>query len=223
MGGQPGTVVAMTLDLDERERAELCDLFEEVGPDAPTLCGDWTTAQLAAHLVIRERDLLGAPGILLPPLAGLTESRMAATLAKHGYDEVVELVRTGPPFGPMKIPVVRRSVNLVEFFVHHEDVRRPNGGQPRTDRPDLQAGLWSILGRMAPLMARKGGVRDIALVLVSEGYGTHTVGKGGQEVTIVGPPGELVLELYGRRSVAAVVYEGDDAAVARVKAAEFGI
>ena len=33
----------------------LCDLFEEVGPDAPTLCGDWTTRDLAAHLVMRER------------------------------------------------------------------------------------------------------------------------------------------------------------------------
>ncbi len=49
----------MTLDIDQRERAELCDLFDELGPDAPTLCGDWTTADLAAHLVVRERNPLG--------------------------------------------------------------------------------------------------------------------------------------------------------------------
>ena len=42
-------------------------------------------------------------------------------------------------------------------------------------------------------------------------------------VRISGPVGELVLELYGRRSVAQVRYEGADDAVARVRAASFGI
>ena len=51
--------------LDARERRELCDLLEEVGPDAPTLCEGWTTFDLAAHLAVRERDLRAAPGILL--------------------------------------------------------------------------------------------------------------------------------------------------------------
>jgi uncharacterized protein (TIGR03083 family) len=41
--------------LARAERAALCDLFDEVGPDAPTLCAGWTTRDLAAHLVIRER------------------------------------------------------------------------------------------------------------------------------------------------------------------------
>ena len=43
------------------ERAALCDLFLEVGPDAPTLCGAWTTRDLAAHLVVRERRPDAAP------------------------------------------------------------------------------------------------------------------------------------------------------------------
>jgi hypothetical protein len=30
----------------------LCDLFEELGPDAPTLLGAWTTRDLAAHVVL---------------------------------------------------------------------------------------------------------------------------------------------------------------------------
>ena len=37
------------------ERNALADLFLERGPDEPTLCGDWTTNDLLAHLVIRER------------------------------------------------------------------------------------------------------------------------------------------------------------------------
>src|SRR5882762_622635 len=40
--------------LDLVERRELCDLFLELGPDAPTLCEGWTTLDLAAHLVLRE-------------------------------------------------------------------------------------------------------------------------------------------------------------------------
>src|SRR6478735_8519709 len=212
----------MTSDLDLRERAELCDLFERLGPDAPTLCGDWTTQDLAAHLVVRERDLLGSPGILIPWFAGATEKRMDHQIRRHGYQGLVALVRSGPPFGPMAIPPVRHLANLVEFFVHHEDVRRPAGEGPRTDRPDLDAELWSLLGRMAPLMVRKAGVSGVRLVLRRDDGQEHRAGRG-DDVVIHGPVGELVLELYGRRSVAQVAYEGSGDAVARVRAAEFGI
>ena len=36
------------------ERARLADLLLEKGPDAPTLCGGWSTRDLAAHLWLRE-------------------------------------------------------------------------------------------------------------------------------------------------------------------------
>ena len=74
------------------ERAALCELLSTVGPDAPTLCGDWTTHDLAAHLWIRETDPVGAPGILAKPLAGLTERRMAEAKARWGYQDLVERV-----------------------------------------------------------------------------------------------------------------------------------
>ncbi len=212
----------MTSDLDLRERRELCDLFDEVGPDAPTLSGAWTTADLAAHLVVRERDPIGAIGILVPRFEGTTASHMAAVLAKHGYAGTVELVRTGPPFGPMKIAPIRYLANLVEFFVHHEDVRRPAGLGPREDRPDLDDALWSILGRMAPLMVRKAGVRNVRLRLVRAGGGERAYGSGA-DVAISGTAGELVLELYGRRGAAQVTYDGDLEAIERVRAASFGI
>lgn len=51
------------------ERHALCDLFMEVGPDAPTLCGEWTTRDLAAHLVVRESRPDAAAGILLKAAA----------------------------------------------------------------------------------------------------------------------------------------------------------
>ena len=46
------------------ERAELCDLFDRVGPDAPTLCQGWATHDLAAHLWIRETDPVGVSGLV---------------------------------------------------------------------------------------------------------------------------------------------------------------
>lgn len=213
----------MSDDLDLRERNELCDLFEELGPDAPTLSGEWTTADLAAHLVVRERDPIGALGILIPRFEGTTNAHMASELAKHGYAGTVERVRTGPPIGPMKLPPVRHAANLIEFFVHHEDVRRANGHGPRTDRPDLDDALWGLLGRIAPLMVRKAGVKGVQVRLVRDDGSERSSGSGDQVVTITGSAAELVLEMYGRRTVTEVVYDGPADAVARVRAAEFGI
>jgi hypothetical protein len=51
---------------DAIERAQLTDLFDELGPEAPTLLEPWTTRDLAAHLVLREHDYLAAPGLVLP-------------------------------------------------------------------------------------------------------------------------------------------------------------
>lgn len=213
----------MTSDLDLRERRELCDRFVALGPDAPTLCEGWTTADLAAHLVVRERDPLGAPGILIPAFEGLTAKRMAAELAKHGYAGTVERVRTGPPLGPMKIPPVRHAANLVEYFVHHEDVRRANGEEPRTTRPDLDDELWSLLVRMFPLMVRRAKVPGVELVLVRPDGTERRAGSGPDRVRLVAPVGELVLHLYGRTGAARVDLEGPEAAVAKVRAASFGL
>src|SRR5690554_2691906 len=113
----------MAAPLDARERAQLCLRFDELGPDAPTLCGDWTTFDLAAHLVVRERNPIAGPGILVKPLAGLTDRAMERE-KRRGYAAVVERVRTGPPIGPFKVPKLREQINLVEYTVHHEDVRR---------------------------------------------------------------------------------------------------
>ncbi|HEY5077996.1 MAG TPA: TIGR03085 family protein, partial [Acidimicrobiia bacterium] len=41
---------------DAQERRELCNLFAELGPFVPTLLEGWTANDLAAHLVLRERD-----------------------------------------------------------------------------------------------------------------------------------------------------------------------
>lgn len=55
-----------------RERAALVNTMRAVGPDGATLCVGWTTRDLAAHLVLRERRPDAAAGILVPALAGYT-------------------------------------------------------------------------------------------------------------------------------------------------------
>jgi hypothetical protein len=52
--------------LDAVERAQLSDLLDELDPGAPTLLAPWTTRDLAAHLVLRERDYLAGPRLVLP-------------------------------------------------------------------------------------------------------------------------------------------------------------
>lgn len=206
--------------LDARERRELCDLFEELGPDAPTLCEGWATLDLAAHLVVREHDPRSAPGIMFGGrFQGLLD-RVTVRVKDRGYRRVVEQVRNGPPLGPFAVPGLRKLLNLNEYVVHHEDVRRANGLPPRSDRPDLQDELWRLLRPGARLMLRK--VRGASVTLVRPDGDTITVGSG-PEVRIAGDPLELLLYLQGRRGGAVVVISGPSDAQAAVASADLGI
>jgi uncharacterized protein (TIGR03085 family) len=206
--------------LDARERRELCDLFEELGPDAPTLCEGWATIDLAAHLVVRERDLRAAPGILFGGRFEATLDRLMAGAKATGYRSLVDRVRNGPPIGPMAIPGLRTLVNLNEYVVHHEDVRRANQLGPRTDRDDLQDAVWGLLRHQARLMLRK--VHG-ATVRVERPDGPSVQAGRGPEVQLLGEPIELLLYLFGRRGAAEVELSGDDGARAALERASLGI
>lgn len=185
--------------LAQTERAALCDLFDRVGPVAPTLCEGWTAHDLAAHLWVRETDPLGAPGIIAKPLAGLTERRMAEARQRWSYDELVERIRTGPSrFSVFAIPGVDEPANATEFFVHHEDVRRPNG-QPESR--DLGSEVEDWMWRRIKLLGRAWFRRiDVGVVLerADDGSALRVV-SGEQTVNIVGLPSELVFYAHGRR------------------------
>jgi uncharacterized protein (TIGR03085 family) len=210
--------------LDARERRELCDLFGDLGPDAPTLCEGWTTFDLAVHLVVRERRPQAAPGILLGgPFERLLERATERETAR-GYDTVVERVRNGPPLGPFAVPGLRTLINLNEYVVHHEDVRRANGLGPRTGRDDLQDALWGLLRRGAGLQLRKVRKQMSVRVRRSDGFdGTDITVGSGPEAILSGEPVELVLFLMGRKAAAQVVLAGDEGAVAALREASLGI
>src|SRR5919199_1207606 len=138
------------------ERARLADALEAAGADAPTLCDGWTTRDLAAHLVARERRPDSTPGLVVDRLAGWTD-RVRRGYAARPYPELVGLVRTGPPrTSPFALPGVDALVNLSEHFVHCEDVLRgADPGPPAAPRvldPAVDAALWQVLRRRAKLM-----------------------------------------------------------------------
>ena len=54
---------------------------------------------------------------------GPTRSR--TTPPPSPYDKLVRLVRTGPPiWSYFRLPWVDGQLNTLEYYVHHEDVRR---------------------------------------------------------------------------------------------------
>jgi uncharacterized protein (TIGR03085 family) len=192
-----------------RERSELVKTMRDAGPDAPTLCGEWTVRDLAAHLVIRERRLDAAPGIMIPALAGYTARRQQHLIDTTQWPELLNLVASGPPlYSPFKL--LDPLVNTTEMFIHHEDVRRAVlGWQPRS----LDGDLESALRRQVRLGARLSLSRSPATVTLqdSDGSTLASVGKG-PRCTITGSAPELLLFLSGRDAVLIEFGADDDTA-----------
>ncbi|MBA4083760.1 TIGR03085 family metal-binding protein [Janibacter terrae] len=205
------------------EREALCDTLLDLGPDAPTLCGDWTSAELLAHLVVREGRPDQAAGILAAPLAGRTEKAMARLLERHSFEDLVARLRSGPPrWHPTSVGAVDEKVNLVEMFVHHEDLLRARLGAPRrTLSPELVSALGDRLATMGRLLfGRTKGV-DVELVTARR---RDRIGSGdGPVVEIHGRPGEIILFGFGRKGVAEVELTGPPEAVETVRTASYGI
>lgn len=197
-----------------RERLLLADLLETAGPAAPTLCEGWLTRDLAAHVVVRERRPDAAGGLVVKRLAPRLERVTEQFLAKP-YEELVQLVRTGPPrLSPFALKQVDELSNTVEFYVHAEDVRRARPDwTPRTPDPVFQDALWSRLERTARLVGRRA---PTGLVLRRPDGRTAVARRGTPVVTVTGEPSELVLFAYGRQDAARIRADGDAEAIARL-------
>jgi len=204
------------------ERAGLCDLLAKLGPDQPTLCAGWQTGDLAAHLVLRERRPDAGAGVMGGPLAGYTRRVQDRLVARTPFAQLVEMIRTGPPRMSMfALPGMDERANLVEFFVHHEDVRRAQPGwQPRDLSVEEADDLWRRL-RLARLMLR-GAPVGVELVRADAGERPGRVRITARArtpvVTVTGDPAELTLWTMGRVSAADVRLDGSDADVTALRA-----
>lgn len=204
------------------ERAALSDLLDQLGPDAPTLCEGWRTYDLAAHLCVRDRSMVAMPGYVLSAFAERTAAIERDFRDSHDFAECVRVLREGPPpWTPLGLPLVREAANVLEYVVHHEDVRRARDGwEPREVPAELLDAVWGKLRLMARLAY---GRAPVGVVLERENRDWVKARGRPQLVRIVGDPIELALYSFNRRDVARVDLRGDDDAVAALRTARLGL
>lgn len=221
--GADGYAVRMT-GFAARERQALAEHLATVGPDAPTLCEGWRTADLAAHLVLREGRPDAAVGIIAKPVAGWTKRVQDSARDRTPYPELVERFRLGPPaWSPTRFAAIDEAANTIEFFVHLEDVRRAAPQwQPRKLEPEYEDEIWKRLRGSVKLTFRKVPV-GVTLVRTPQQQTVLAHPATPLMVTVSGPAGELALFCSGRQSVAQVELSGDAAAAERLRRASLGI
>lgn len=203
----------------KRERAALVESLRAAGPDAPTLCEGWTTRDLAAHLVLRERRLDAAPGITIPALSGYTAKVQDQIAESTPWEVLVDKIADGPPiYSPFKL--LDPLVNVAEMFIHNEDVRR---AQPGWEPRQLDSATIAALLRPLPMLSKVALSKvPVKLTLRTPDGRTLAVVGDGPEVVMTGAPEELLLYAFGRDAIR-VEIAGDDAAVAQVKEAKRGL
>lgn len=177
----------------QRQRSAIIDLMAELGPFAPTKCGDWQTQDLAAHLYVREHRPDALAGIGFSRFESRTERIQREELHSRGFLGLLEELRsTGWIMRPLD-----KLVNTSEMFIHHEDVLRANDrSQSLTAEEEKE--LWPVAKMMARRAHTGFGGR---LVLRRTDTGEETqMGRGDRPVTVSGTPGELLLHLSGREA-----------------------
>lgn len=200
-----------------KERANLAETLHALGPEAPTLCTGWSAFDLAAHVWLREREPLTGLGMFLPLLSRRTRRRMAEVKAGTDFDELVDQFAAGPA-GLFRLAKIDEVTNALEFFVHHEDVRR--GREPMNPRV-LDTEDDELLWKWAKRLARTRLAKSANGVIITRTGLTpgaqQVVSTGADVVEIIGEPGELVLWLYGRKSPAHLNFTGRQDAVEAVQ------
>lgn len=187
------------------ERARLARALGDIGPGHPTLCEGWQTQHLAAHVVLRDRTPWSRSARTTAALAEQAEDRAA-------FDELVVEVAAGPRW-PAATSRIAETINLLELFVHTEDVVRaqPDGiataaSEVRT--PAHEAALWSQYQLAARLMYRRVPAGVILVVADGPRVVARRPRRGHGSVVISGPVTELIVHGFGRGAASTVRIDG---------------
>ncbi|MCU6478880.1 TIGR03085 family metal-binding protein [Arthrobacter sp. A2-55] len=198
----------------ETERLALVATFRQADPDAPTLCEGWTVRTLLGHLVQREHNpwarMLDTTARPVPGQERRLGALVATARTAAGYEALVQQFAAGTgPLNPMTW--LGDGGQLLEYVVHHEDVRRGTGNKdPRT----LPAGQLDALWKNLPLMARFTYRRcPVGVSIASPGRGTTAVHKAPSgsrpaAVVLAGDPVEVALCVSGRQRAANIEVTG---------------
>lgn len=192
------------------ERSALVATLRAASPNAPTLCEGWDVSYLLAHLVAREQN---PPAIISDAVAGRPPGqerqlgRLAATTATaEGQQALVTRFLDGPPrWSPMSWAA--EQINLVEYVVHHEDIRRA-GDHPAAPRTLPAAELAAIWKRVQVFGVIGYRSAPVGVVLATPTGDRKRVKRGTPEVTLTGDAVELALYVSGRHDAAHVEVSG---------------
>jgi uncharacterized protein (TIGR03085 family) len=152
-------------------------------------------------------DLLRSLGLVVPgPVAAYTSRVMAS-----------DVLAAGPP-RPLRM--IDEQLNLMEYFIHVEDVRRAQGSAPRSLPVGLERALFARLRMLLRLSLLR--VRGIQVDVVTT-HGERASFGTGPVAQLRGPVGELALWVFNRKCVADVDLTGSPDAGARLDRARLSV
>lgn len=200
------------MSLASTERAALADDLDRFGPAAPTLCRGWLASDLLTHLLLRENDLLAAPGMAVSTFDEITAQRAERLESRHSFAERVDRFRRGPAaWSVFRVPGLDRAANGMEFFIHHEDLLRAQPDwKPRDLGRQTQTHLAKVLSRSGRLLTRRSPV-GVRAELTDQSGDLHQLWlrPGSRIVTLVGLPAEVLLYCAGRKAASRVEILGE--------------
>ena len=132
-------------------------------------------------------------------------ARITVSTDPDGYAALVDTFAAGP--SPRSLMGrFDEALNLLEYVVHHEDLRRGSGPVPPRDLPTTE--IDEIWRRARPILKRVYRKAPVGVELAPDGRAVTPARSGPSTVSVPGPPVELILHAFGRRSAADVQVDG---------------
>ena len=129
-------------------------------------------------------------------------ARQQDRLTGRGWNWALERLNRKPPRLVHHAAVA--PVSLLEYWIHHEDMRRANGRAPDAGRD------YPVLQRCVEIVGRYVGKRlDDVTVAVERAGESVAFGSGARRVALSGPHGEMLLWLAGRCEAAEADVSGE--------------
>jgi uncharacterized protein (TIGR03085 family) len=127
-----------------------------------------------------------------------------------GYAALVDRFEAGPSRRSL-MARFDEALNLVEYVIHHEDLRRGSGPVPPRDLPAAE--LDDIWRRARPILKRAYRKAPVGVELAPEGGAVMPVRSGPSTVTLAGSRLDLLLHAFDRRGAADVRVDGSSGGV----------